>query len=141
MSEHAEESETGTEPETLRSAGGIITGLLDRVTESAGVDAVYGEPVEAHGRTVVPVAKVAYGFGAGSGTGGDAEERDDGEGPHESTGSGGGGGVAASPVGVVEVSDEGTRFVRFDDRRRVAVGAVLGLALGYLLGRRRRGSA
>ncbi|WP_440990860.1 GerW family sporulation protein [Haloarchaeobius baliensis] len=144
MSEHSAESEAstdaGTDPETLRSAGGIITGLLDRVTESAAVDAVYGEPVEAHGRTVIPVAKVAYGFGAGSGTGSAVHPAEEGadDDAGEGSGSGGGGGVSASPVGVVEVTDEGTRFVRFDDRRKLAVGAGLGLALGYLLGRRRR---
>ncbi|WP_256298501.1 spore germination protein GerW family protein [Haloarchaeobius salinus] len=142
MSEHSSEHEASTDggapPETLRSAGGIITGLLDRVTESAAVDAVYGEPVEAQGRTVISVAKVAYGFGAGSGTGSSGEAEGDDEDP-EASESGGGGGAAASPVGVVEVTEDGTRFVRFDDRRKLAVGAVLGLALGYLLGRRRRG--
>jgi uncharacterized spore protein YtfJ len=36
---------------------------------SATVKAVFGEPVHAAGRTVIPVAKVAYGFGGGFGTG------------------------------------------------------------------------
>lgn len=142
MSERAIEHEASTEDHpdaTLASAGDIITGLLDRVTESAAVRAVYGEPVEAHGRTVIPVAKVAYGLGAGSGTDAGEAEEDDGEGAHESGGSGGGAGVAARPVGVVEVTDDGTRFVRFDDRRKLALGLGLGVVLGYLLGRRRRG--
>jgi uncharacterized spore protein YtfJ len=33
------------------------------------VKAIYGEPISAHGKTVVPVAKIMYGYGAGAGTG------------------------------------------------------------------------
>jgi uncharacterized spore protein YtfJ len=29
------------------------------------VKAIYGEPISAHGKTVVPVAKIMYGYGAG----------------------------------------------------------------------------
>lgn len=139
--------------DALASAGDLLTGLLDRVTDAAGVETVYGEPVEAHGRTVIPVAKVAYGFGAGGGSErdrGDADPESDADpetdsgadpeadpAPAESGGSGGGGGLSARPVGLVEITDGGTRFVRFDDRRRLAVGLLVGAALGYLLGRRR----
>ena len=49
--------------------------ILERIGESLGsaatVKSVFGEPIHAEGKTVVPVAKVAYGFGAGSGSGPD----------------------------------------------------------------------
>jgi uncharacterized spore protein YtfJ len=36
---------------------------LKPLAEQVGVRAVFGEPVHAHGRTFIPVAKVTYGFG------------------------------------------------------------------------------
>ena len=49
------------------------TEMLQRIGESLGstatVISVFGEPSHAEGKTVVPVAKVAYGFGAGGGSG------------------------------------------------------------------------
>ena len=48
--------------------------LLQTIHESLGtraqVKSVFGDPISAEGKTIVPVAKVAYGFGGGSGTGG-----------------------------------------------------------------------
>ena len=53
-------------------------------------------------------------------------------------GGGGGGGVWASPVGVIEVSDQQTRFVPIIDRKRFARAVLAGIGLGMLLAWRRR---
>ena len=37
---------------------------------TASVKAIYGEPIAAHGKTVIPVARIMYGYGAGAGAGG-----------------------------------------------------------------------
>jgi uncharacterized spore protein YtfJ len=115
-----------------RDAGVIdsIREAIGGLSESASVDRVYGDPMTADGKTLVPVAQIAYGFGGGFGSG----TGEDGAGAGE--GGGGGGGVRATPVGVLEVSDGETRFVRFDDRRRLALAAGVGVVLGLLLGRR-----
>jgi uncharacterized spore protein YtfJ len=106
------------------------------------VETVYGDPVERDGRTVVPVAEVRYraagGFGWGSGSG----EADAGEGQSSGGGGGGLGNAQVTPVGALDVGDDGTEFVRFADGggwRRLALVGVLGLALGALFGRRGRG--
>lgn len=99
--------------------------IVTRLTENASVETVYGDPVERGDRTLIPVAKVAYGFGGGSGE------------DEESTGFGGGGGVSATPVGALEVGPDGTRFVRYDDRRGLLGAALLGVVVGLVLGRRR----
>ena len=115
-----------SEPE-LRGVGESFRSIVQDLRESASVETVYGEPVSAHGKTLIPVARVAYGFGSGYG-------------PSEggNGGAGGlGGGVSATPTGVVEVTDGETRFVRHDDRRRMGLALVAGLVLGLLLGRRR----
>ena len=48
----------------------ILQSLKDSILSQANVKAVYGEPIVAQGKTIIPVAKIAYGYGAGVGTGG-----------------------------------------------------------------------
>ena len=109
----------------------ILQSLKESIV-TANVKAVYGEPVAAQGKTIIPVAKIIYGYGAGSGTGGVGNSGTRGE------GGGGGGGARAIPVGVVEVSNQQTRFVPVSDRRKLAGAAVMGVGLGLLLAWRRR---
>jgi uncharacterized spore protein YtfJ len=103
----------------------------DHVGGAVSVRNVFGEAIQAEGRTIVPVARVHLGFGAG---GGGAKEGQIGD------GSGGGGGGRATPVGVVEVTAASTRLIRFHLWRPVAVAASTAFLAGFLLGwRRRRG--
>ncbi len=75
--------------------------------EIAAMDAEDGfierSPVERNGMTIIPVAKAAYGLGGGSGNKGG--ER----------GEGGGGGVVVTPVGFIEITNEGARFRSITD--------------------------
>jgi uncharacterized spore protein YtfJ len=89
----------------------IVERLADKVGLHAGSRAVFGEPIERDGVTVVPVAKVRWGFGGGSGRGIEegSETGEIGE------GSGGGGGVMASPLGFIEISEGEARFQRTHD--------------------------
>jgi len=109
-----------------------IRDVVDQLTESGNARTVYGDPVEREGRTVVPVARIGYGFGGGFGQG-------DGELDEGGSGGGIGAGLSARPVGALEVTDHETRFVPVADRRRQAalVGTFLvGLFVGALLRRR-----
>ena len=104
---------------------------------------VYAEPVHHGDTTVIPVAKVAYGFGAG---GGRRPARRSGQLPLSSTdpaaaeaqGGGGGGGARLTPIGALEVSPRGTRFVRYNELPRLAGAFALGLGVGVLLASRFR---
>jgi len=120
---------------TETSIGESFRGIIEAVRDHAGVETAFGEPIEREGRTVVPVARVAYGFGGGFGEG--DEVTDDEEGTVESGGSGGGGGGGAvtRPLGVIEVTDHETRFVPLGDRRRSLVVAGVAFVFGLLLGR------
>ena len=114
------------------SSVALLQSLKESILSQANVKAIYGEPIAAHGKTVIPVAKIMYGYGAGAGTGGVGDTSARGE------GGGGGGGVRAVAVGVIEVSDQQTRFVPITDRKRLAGAILVGIGLGMLLGWRRR---
>ena len=43
----------------------VLQSLKESILSQANVKAIYGEPISAHGKTVVPVAKIMYGYGAG----------------------------------------------------------------------------
>jgi uncharacterized spore protein YtfJ len=114
----------------------VLQSLMERLQGRAGVTTVYGDPVVAEGRTVIPCAKVAFGFGGGSGA-----RRSGAPAPDETgeEGHGFGGGIASKPFGVVEITAEGTRFIPFDDTRKLAGAVLAGVVLGILIGRRSRG--
>lgn len=122
------------------SAKELIEGAVDRLRASASVKSVYGDPITVDGKTVIPVAKVAYGFGAGHGSGTHQKKTANGKTPVEGEGEGAGGGVAARPVGVVEITGQETKFVQFGAPKKLMitalVGAGLGVGLGLLLGRK-----
>jgi uncharacterized spore protein YtfJ len=109
-------------------AGDFVERLADRVGASMRASAVFGEPVERGGVTVIPVAKATWGFGGGSG----------GEAGKEGAGGGGGGFVA--PLGYIEVRESGAKFKRIRDPRLLAaaVAAAIGVAgLAARVARRR----
>ena len=110
-----------------------IAGLFER---NLSIRHVYAEPVHHGDTTVIPVAKVAYGFGAGGGrrpalsgqvTGSGAEPAG------EAQGGGGGGGARLTPIGALEMGPRGTRFVRYNELPRLAGAFALGLGVGVLL--------
>jgi uncharacterized spore protein YtfJ len=103
--------------------------LIERIAEVIQVHAnarqVYGEPIERDGMTLIPVAKIQWGFGGGT-MGRTGAER----------GGGGGGGVRSQPVGYIHMRNGEAEFRAIRDPRDtaflVAAGAA-GLAVGLLL--------
>ena len=126
MTPEPTDPEPDNEIETLPDS---ISEALRDLEVNASVAKAYGDPIESAGKTIIPVARVAYGFGAGSGTG---PEMPDGDG----AGTGGGGGAMTHPIGVLEVSEEETRFVRFTNYTQLGLAVGIGLLLGLLVGRR-----
>jgi uncharacterized spore protein YtfJ len=110
----------------------LLQSLKESIFGQVGVKAIYGEPISAQGKTVIPVAKLMYGYGAGAGTGGVGNSSAQGE------GGGGGVGLRAVPVGVIEVSDQPTRFVPITSRKKLAGAVLAGILLGLTWSRRRR---
>ncbi len=109
-----------------------IEGLRQGIATSAHVKTVFGDPVSAEGKTIIPVAKVRYGFGGGMGAGPtrNTDEQRFGQ------GGGAGGGVQVKPVGVIEISAAGTRFVPIQSRTKLGAMVIFGFLLGRLFSRR-----
>ncbi|HYN69869.1 MAG TPA: sporulation protein [Candidatus Eisenbacteria bacterium] len=76
----------------------ILERLVSQVGGHARAEAVFGDPVERDGVTVIPVARVRWGVGGGGGSAVDG------------AGSGGGGGLAADPIGYIEITSAGASF-------------------------------
>ncbi len=94
-----------------------VTQILDRVKNTARVDVVYGEAREINGRTIIPVAVVGYVFLGGTGSG--VNPSDDGSIENVGSGGGGGGAVRVQPVGILEVTEDETRFMPILDWTRI----------------------
>ncbi|MFD1513959.1 spore germination protein GerW family protein [Halomarina rubra] len=125
-----------SEHETSEGFFGGGRNFIDRLSDAAAVESVYGDPVSVGEKTVIPVARVAFGFGGGAGSGmADEEDDHDGQGGE---GWGGGGGVRAAPLGVLEITDRETRWIQFEEGRENGRWLALGLFFGLLLGRRSR---
>jgi uncharacterized spore protein YtfJ len=91
------------------------------IVDHAGAKMVFGEPVSVGGKTIVPVAKIRYGFGGGSGAKGNGDQH----------GGGGGGGLVAKPVGVIEISQSETRFIPITSNWMLIAAVALGAVLGF----------
>ena len=109
----------------LEDYKGAMSDLLERLAQQIQVNAnakqVYGEPVERDGTTIIPVAKVQWGFGGG-GIGRGAAER-----------GGGGGGARAYPTGFIELRDGKAEFRPIQDPMATALIATAGLLAGMFL--------
>ena len=129
----------------------VIKGITDRIHDTATVKNVYGDPIVAEGKTVIPVARVRYGFGYGGGQEGESADtensgREDGNVDTENggqagaarVGGGGGGGVSVNPIGVVEITANATRYISFGESRKMFGALVVGLLLGMWWAKRRR---
>lgn len=115
--------------------GERLSSVVERIEEHASVTAVYGDPIKHDGKTIVPVARVAYGFGGGYGSQAQEGAQAENEEQQGGEGSGMGGGVSATPSGVVEITKDETRFISFGDKKKLAAVAGVSFVFGYLLGR------
>lgn len=100
----------------------ILQTIGERLQSAASVKCVYGDPITSGDRTVIPVARVRFGYGAGGG---------------KFTGSGGGGGVRADPEGMIQITPAGTSWVAFRQYRQVGAALAFGILAGMLLSRRK----
>ena len=116
-----------------------IENATQMLRERLSVTTVYGDPVTADGITVIPVSKVSFAFGGGGGSGvaprglsgetlagnGDAASR-------SGSGSGMGGGGMVEPLGYIEISKAGSRWVPLEPPRSEVFLRLLAIAPALL---------
>lgn len=112
----------------------FLQSIGERLQSGASVKTVYGEPIVVEEKTIIPVARIAYGFGGGLRSRKKAEGRTQ---QKDGEQEGGGAGLAASPVGVLEITQGETRFVSVGEERRLGWALIIGFFLGTWMGRRR----
>jgi uncharacterized spore protein YtfJ len=112
-----------------------IQSIVERLQTSANAKTVYGEPIKVGGKTIVPVARIAYCFGMCS-CGKKGEEQEQLAKDQQSCG-GGGAGLSIRPAGVLEITESETRFIPIGIGRKLAGALVVGLLLGVMIARKR----
>jgi uncharacterized spore protein YtfJ len=105
--------------------------ILDRIKQSARVELAYGESRTVGGKTIIPVAMVAYLFGGGSGSGVGPGHNGHSEGV--GIGGGGGGSVRVQPVAVVEVTEDETRLVPIIDWTRIITAGITAFGIWMIV--------
>jgi uncharacterized spore protein YtfJ len=92
--------------------------IIDRVREGVSGRAIFGEPYERNGVTLLPMAKVRGGGGGGA----DAED-----------GPGGGGmGIDAKPAGAFVIKGENVSWMPAVDVNRIILGAQIVVIVALL---------
>jgi uncharacterized spore protein YtfJ len=106
-----------------QSQASFFASLVQQIPLHANARQVYGEPVERDGTTIIPVARVQWGFGGG------------GLGRTPLAQGGGGGGARANPVGYIALRDGKADFHPISDpgsAGSLAGAAILGLLAGIV---------
>ncbi|MDX9977346.1 MAG: spore germination protein GerW family protein [Candidatus Cloacimonadales bacterium] len=84
----------------------IFHSFMEKFQITANVGIVFGSPVEFEDKMIIPLAKTQYAFGAGGASLALNTDNND-----NSDAGGGGGGIKTTPVGVLEITKEKTRFI------------------------------
>lgn len=109
---------------------------ITRIPDDLSASTCFGTPVERGNRVVIPVARVSFGFGLGfgRGAGSDGPSSNGHGGGGEGEGGGGGGGGNATPVAVIEVTDNETQITPIVDTTAIAIrNTMVGAWLGFWL--------
>ena len=109
-------------------AAEVLERLASRLGSKASVSAVFGDPVDREGITIIPVARVGFGFGGGAGNGGR-------QGEIAQSGGGGGGLSMAAPVGYIEIKDGNAVFTPIRDSLLDAIVPLAMLVVGFAVPR------
>jgi len=114
------------------AAGDKFSKLVESLGGTATASAVFGDPVEKDGVTIVPVARVRYGAGGGGGRGSGRKKKRGEADREQDVGYGQGGGVQASPVGYIELRDGKATYKRIVDPVRPIAVLLLFPVVGVL---------
>ncbi len=96
---------------------------VEKLLDSASWRTVFGEPYKEGAVTIIPLARLKYGFGAGFGSGETNTEEANPGGTGE--GAGYGGGILADPAGVVRIADDDVEIEPYVNVSRLGLAGIL----------------
>jgi len=114
-------NDNGTQQATKPRKPSFLERVAERIGMQASAKAVYAEAVERDGVTVIPVAKVRWGFGGGTGP------------KQGKRGKGGGGGLQATPLGYIEIKEGQTEFKPISDPMSLVPLVAMGGLAGWVV--------
>lgn len=103
--------------------------IIENIKKAAGVNAVFGEPIKAGNKLIIPVAKVKLGGGGGGGGGGHKPGSENPDKKRSGFGLGFGLAVKSRPIGYIEIKDDKVRFVHIIDKAGIVLAGLSVLAL------------
>jgi uncharacterized spore protein YtfJ len=113
--------DNGNEQATKPRKRSFVERVAERMGMQASAKAVYAEAVERDGVTVIPVAKVRWGFGGGTGR------------KQRKRGKGAGGGLQAAPLGYIEIKEGQTEFKPIRDPMSLVPLVAMGGLAGWVV--------
>lgn len=88
----------------------MVEQLAEDLKHYASTDAIFGDPIELEGVTVVPVSRMSVGYGGGGGEGEDGSDGD------KASGGGAGGGVKIEPTALIIASEGEASVVQIKNK-------------------------
>ncbi len=126
---------------TVVAAGKTVKEVMEKFKNTANVKAVFGEPYEKDGLTIIPVAKVFMSGGGGTMgwgkmwgkmKGAKTDETKEGDKTEEDTdksmNKGWGGMVKTSPAGYIKVKDGQAEYVEIWDKNKIMMAGGMAIA-------------
>ncbi len=103
---------------------------IGTIPDEVGAGTCFGTAIEREGHTLIPVARVSFGYGLGfgGGTGAKGNPDDFGVGASdvgEGGGGGGGGGGSSSPVAVIDITRDDVVIKPVHDTTRIAMAGLM----------------
>jgi uncharacterized spore protein YtfJ len=93
--------------------------------KQASVDAVFGTPIESEGKTVIPIASVAFGFGMGGGSSEPAPAPAQNAKGSSDIGGGMGSGYITRPMALAVIDKDGVQIKPIMNEERIAILGIM----------------
>ncbi len=128
-----------SEAQTIQPTMQTIEQTIGRLTNVAKTDAVFGQPIQRDGTTIIPCSEISLGLGWGSGTTPPSPDKEKKQ--QAGTGGGIGGGIRERPVAVIVMDSKGVRVQPIVNPTRIAVSLFSAVGFAFMWLSRRNQNA
>ena len=104
----------------------LLQYIADKISPQRKEKLIYGDPIEAHGKSFIPVTKSKQVSKHHTGNQQD-EEYEEGEEAY--------GDIYTEPVGFLDISQSGTKFIPVNNTRKQLLMLSLGFSFGFVMGK------